>query len=121
MNTLRYFVGKICTISTVQINYRFKEEQMMDYFMGFIEEIDDTWIWLTHPQTKCKSCIAIQYLVAIAEEQVLYENKPEDAKIIEEYRKEKPISAAKTAIPKSTFVNPIHLAELAKKAKENFK
>ncbi len=98
---------------------------MFDYFMGIVEEVDDQWLWIIHPQTKGKSCIALKHLVGIAEEQVLFEDKPEDAKIIEEYRKEKPISAARTSIPapkqESTFVNPSQLAELAKKAKENFK
>ena len=43
MNSLKQFIGKPCTISVVQINYRFKEEQMFDYFMGIVEEFDDKW------------------------------------------------------------------------------
>ncbi len=66
----------------------------------------------------------MNHIVSIAEEQILYENNPEDAKIIEEYRKEKPITAAKNQIsdqPKSSpFINPTYLAEMAKKAKQTF-
>ena len=121
MPTLQDLIGKICTVSTVEVNFRFKPEQMMDYFMGTLEAVDDEFLWLRHPQTKCLSGISRRYLVNIAEEQVLYENVPEHAKIIEEYRQEKPITATKTAIPSSQFVNPKALAEIAKKAKESFK
>lgn len=127
---LKYFKGKVCTFTTVQINFRFKEEQMMDYFMGVVESIDQHTIMLVHPTTKCKTCIAMDHIVAIAEEQVLYDNNPEHAKIIEEYRKEKPEEAAKTSVPQPPqakmalphppFVNPKELSEIAKKAKESF-
>ena len=111
----KYFKGKPCTISTVQINFRFKEEQMMDYFMGIVENIDENGIWILHPVTKCRSYVLFPHIVSISEEQVLYENNPEHAKIIEEYRQEKPITATKSA-----FVNPAALAEIAKKAKAAF-
>ena len=89
--------------------------------MGTLEAVDDEFLWLRHPQTKCLSVIARKYMVNIAEEQVLYEDNPQHAKIIEEYRQEKPITAPKLAIPPSQFVNPKALAELAKKAKESLK
>lgn len=123
MKDLRYFKGKPCTISTVQVNFRFKEEQMMDYFMGIVEVIDDEGIWISHPVTKCMSYIFLKHIVSISEEQMLYDDNPEHAKIIDEYRKEKPITAAKTAVLEpskpSPFVNPEFLKEIAKKAKES--
>jgi hypothetical protein len=118
MPKLQDLVGKVCTITTVEVNFRFKPEQMMDYFMGTVEAIDDEFVWLKHPQTKCLSAVSRQYIVNIAEEQVLYEDNPEHAKIIEDYRQEKPITASKLAIP-SPFVNPKALSEMAKKAKGN--
>jgi hypothetical protein len=120
---LQYFKGKVCTITTVQVNFRFKEEQMMDYFMGHVENIDDHGIWLVHIATKCRNYILFPHIVSISEEQVLYEDNPEHAKIIEQYRKEKPISSAKTVITDKPphFVNPVALADMAKKAKENNK
>lgn len=121
MPTLQDLLNKVVTVSTVEVNFRFKPEQMMDYFMGMLETIDDEFLWLRHPQTKCLSGIARKYIVNIAEEQVLYEDNPEHAKLIQEYRQEKPITAPKLAIPPSQFVNPKALAEIAKKAKESFK
>lgn len=123
MPSIQDLVGKVCTVSTVEVNFRFKPEQMMDYFMGTVEAIDDDFIWLIHPQTKSRTAIARKYLVSIAEEQVLYEDNPEHAKLIEEYRQEKPITAPKLTISPqvSPFVNPKALAELAKKAKEAYK
>ncbi len=117
--SLDYFVGKVCTITTMEINFRFKPEQMMDYCMGTLESIDDNGIMLVHIQTKCKTYIMMDKIVSIAEEQVLLENNPDHAKIIEDYRKEKPVIAAKTVIP-SNKIDPAGLAELARKAKENY-
>ena len=117
----KFFIGKPCTVTTLQINFRFKEEQMMDYFMGIIDDIDEHGILMTHPITKCKNYIFFPHIVSIAEEQVLYEDNPEHAKIIEEYRKETPLTAPKRTITaESQFVNPAAMANIAKKAKEAF-
>ena len=118
LKNYQFFLGKLCTVSTVQINFRYKEEAMIAYFMGHVESVDSTGIMLVHPQTKCKSFISLQHIVAISEEQVLYEENPEDAKLIEEYRKEKPEVAEKFAFPASKYVNPDSLADIVKKAKE---
>jgi len=117
---LNYFIGKYCTITTVQINYRFKYEQMVDYFMGRVDAIDESGILVTHPTTNSKNYIFLSHIVSIAEEQYT-----EDPEIIEKYKKEKPVSAAKTAIPvpedNTPYVNPTGMAELAKRAREAFK
>lgn len=117
---LKYFIGKACTILTTQINFNFKYEQMIEYFVGIVEDISPQGILLSHLQTKCKSFISMQYVVSITEEQTLYENNPEHAKVIQEYRQTKPVMAAKTTI-KDNLVNPAALAEIAKKGKEAFK
>ena len=122
----KYFVGKAVTVTTVQINFRFKEEAMTDYFSGILEIIDEKGMWLLHSVTGSRTFILYPHIVSVTEEQMLFEDNPEDAKIIEEYRKEKPLTAAKRAInptpqPKgSSFVNPAVLAEIAKKAKQSF-
>jgi len=121
----QYFKGKAVTITTVQINFRFKEEAMADYFSGFVEILDEKGIWLRHPITHSLSFILYAYIVSVTEEQTLYEDNPEHAKIIEEYRKEKPLTAAKRAVvppikESSAYVNPAALAEIAKKAKQAF-
>lgn len=110
---LDYFINKVCTITTLQINFRFKEEQMMDYSMGRIESINENGILLTHLITKCKTYIFFPHIVSISEEQELYEDNPEHAKIIAEYKQKKPEKKES-----SPFINPTALAELAKKAKE---
>lgn len=115
---MKYFINKVCTVATVQINFRYNVEQMLDYFSGVIEEIDEHGILMYHPLTKCKNYILLEHVVSISEEQVLYEDDPEQKKIIDEYRKEKPITAAKrTLTAESNFVNPAAMAEIAKKAK----
>lgn len=117
-----YFIGKVCTISTVAVNWNYKPEQMMDYFVGKIDSIDENGILMTHSVTGCKNYVFFNYIVAIHEEQVLYEGNPDHAKIIEEYRKEKPLTAAKTTVNQpSQFVNPTAMADLAKKARETIR
>lgn len=122
----QYFKGKTVTVTTVQINFRFKEEQMTDYFSGFLEILDDKGMWLLHLITNTRTFILYQHIVSVTEEQMLFEDNPEHAKIIEEYRKAKPLTAAKHAVPPmkmqeaSPFVNPAALAEMAKKAKQAF-
>ena len=113
MAILQDLIGKICTVNTVEVNFRFKPEQMMDYFMGTVESIDDEFIWLIHPQTKCRTAVARKYIVCIAEEQVLFESIPEHAKIIEEYRQEKPITASKTTIPAQQQTPYVNVKELS--------
>lgn len=105
----------------------------MDYFVGIVDKIDEDGLLLTSPHTKCKSYIFLKHIVSISEEQVLYESNPDDKKIIDEYRKQKPITAAKTVMPSADpkpivatppppappkFVDAQGLAKLAKKAKE---
>lgn len=126
--SLKHFVGKVCTISTIQINFRFKEEQMMDYFMGLVVAIDDGGITLEHPATKCKSYIFFPHIVSIAEEQVLYEDNPQHKELIEAYRQEKPITSSKNLVTTepqtkepSPFINATAMAEMARKMKDSIK
>lgn len=130
---LKYFLGKPCTVSTVAINWRFNVEPMMDYFVGIINNIDDQGLTLTSTHTQCRSYIFLKHVVSISEEPVLYEDNPEDKKIIDEYRTRKPTVAAKATMPvpenqpivaspppppPPKFVDPQSLTKLAKKAKE---
>lgn len=110
---LTYFIGKPCLLHTVDVQFKHSPVQNFDYFMGVVEAVDNEFVWIKHPQLNTVSGIARQYLVSIAEEQVLYEDNLEHAKIIEEYKKEKPEIAKKTAIP--ARVDPKGMAELSKK------
>lgn len=117
-DSIKYFVGKVCTVTVVSINFRYDIEHMLDYFHGLITEIDEHGILMDHPLTKCKNYIFFPHIVSISEEQVLFEDNPEHKKIIDEYRKEKPLTAAKRALPGgSNFIDPQALATLAKQAK----
>jgi hypothetical protein len=78
----KYFKGKACTITTVQVNFRFKAEQMTDYFSGVIEQIDEHGIWLVHAITGLRSYILFPHIVSVTEEQILYEDNPEHDKNI---------------------------------------
>lgn len=117
LEELKYFVGKACTITTTQINYRFKDEIMMDYFSGVIDKITDNGILVTHPQTGSKNFIFLKYVVSISEEQMVFEDDPQYKEIVEEYRQKKPELAEKTKV-NNKFVDLSALTEIAKKAKE---
>ena len=114
---LKYFVGKYCTITTVQINYRFKYEEMINYFMGRVESVGEVGLMIVHHVTKCKSFIFLNQIVSISEEQYT-----EDPEIIKEYKKQKPITADMTTVPtKTPYVDPVDMALIAKRAREAFK
>lgn len=122
MRGLHRFIGKFCTVSTLQINFRFKEEQMFDYFSGILEEVDEHGLLLRHATTRCLNYIFMQHVVSVSEEQVLYEDNPEDAEAIKEYREKKPQAAARTVLPAQniSFLKPEALADLAEKARQSF-
>lgn len=93
---LNYFLNKICTIFTVPTNRDFKEENptsfpqpIFHYFVGKILEIDDNGIIIQQWNNgkKLKSYFFIDHIISVCEEEILDPTQPEDAKVIEEYRK----------------------------------
>ena len=108
MKNIEYFVGKICSVFTTPLNRDFKLEgpnsleQLLHYFLGTIEAIDDQGILLSQ-RNGLKVYVLKNHLVAIAEEETLDPDNPEDAKIIQEMRplsvKKQPQSLAPTEIP----------------------
>jgi len=107
-----YYINKFCTITTVQSNFGFKNETMIEYFGGIVERIDDKGITLVHPNTRCKNYIRMAYVIGIHEEQMLFKDKPEDAKIIEEFTKTKPEAGIK--VPEKCFVDVDSLMKISK-------
>ena len=96
MKNLEYFVDKICTIFTIPINRDFKEENpttypqpVFHYFVGKILEADEKGILIQqwNSNKKLRSFFFIEHIVGICEEEVLDPTRPEDAKIIEDYKK----------------------------------
>jgi hypothetical protein len=82
---LNYFVGRICTVFTTPINRNFKEEnpatypqQLVVYFTGVVDAVDDTGITLSQLDNGLKSYFFRSHIIGIAEEEVLDPSKPED-------------------------------------------
>jgi len=93
MSNIKYFEGKVCTVFTVAMNRNFKEENpenypkpIFHYFMGIVESVDAIGIMLKQLNTNAKTYLFIKSVIAIAEEEVLDPAKPDDAKIIEQYK-----------------------------------
>lgn len=93
---LKYFLDKICTIFTIPTNRDFKTENpktfpqpIFHYFVGKILEIDEKGVFIQqwNSNKKLKSYFFIDHIVGICEEEVLDPSSPEDAKLIEEYKK----------------------------------
>ena len=84
-----YFVGKVCTIFAGPINRNFDERQMVDYFVGIVQSIDEKGIWTTHPITKCRNYFLWTGIIGISEEQMLDPDNPEHAKLIKEHKAKK--------------------------------
>lgn len=86
---IQYFEGKVCTIFTTPINRSFKDEnpntfpqQSYHYFMGVVESIDNSGVWLQQLKTGLKSYFFLSQIIGIAEEQVLDPDNEDDAEII---------------------------------------
>lgn len=118
---LDFFLDKACTIITKSINWNYKAENMMDYFVGIIYRIDDKYIWTKHSSLGTINCIDLEAVISISEEQMLFENNPSHKEIIDEYRKQKPEFAEKTIVKeelfKPGFLNVKDLSSLSKKDK----
>jgi len=119
---MNYFIGKVCSIFTVPLNRDFRLEgphylqQLFQYFLGTVESIDKDGLLLTQ-RNGLKTYIFKHHLVAIAEEEVLDPDKPEDAEII------KKIEENKTELPPvkaPDFLDVESITNIAKNLKDNF-
>lgn len=123
-NHLRYFEGKICTLITRETNRNFKDEaiamqkpglypiNLFDHFMGRIIHADVSCIVLEHPLIKTRSYFRTEHVIGIIEEQELDRN-PENTKLIEDLKKEKPAPNSD-----SELVDIDVLSKLAQEAKK---
>lgn len=82
---MQYFVGKVCTIITTQINRKFDEKIMRDHYAIRVGEITHDGIWGVHPEHDIVSFFPIDHVVSIHEEIELDKSNPEHQKIIKEY------------------------------------
>jgi hypothetical protein len=65
-----YFVGKVCSIHTRQINWSYSNDQQLDYFVGVVNSVNECGICLTNIVNDRKTFIMMPAVVAIAEESV---------------------------------------------------
>lgn len=75
LDKLNYFINRPCTVFTSPINRDFKQEnpkaypgQLLAYFTGFVESVDEFGVMLRHFSTPQKTFILLHNIVAIAEE-----------------------------------------------------
>jgi hypothetical protein len=127
MNNLQHFIGKVCTVFTLPINRNFKEEnpktfveQSYFYFLGVIESVDEDGILVTQHETGLKSYFFKPNIVGIAEEEVLYPDNEQDAKIIDKIKEVNSELSNKKYEPSSNkeVVNPDELMSMLKNIKE---
>lgn len=133
VNQLKYFEGKVCTIFLGPINRSLDEKQLINYFVGLIETVDEDCIWALHPVIKTRSCYFIKNIYSITEEQVLDPNNPEDAKVIQDFEEQKaktynapPQPAVQEDVCEaehnnSPFVDVASITQLAQRAKQSLK
>lgn len=93
---LDYFVGKICTVFTVQTNRDFKSENpqtfpqpVFHYFVGRVVEVNHRGICMEQWNTpkRLRTFFFMDHIVSISEEEILDPSNPKDREIIEEYKK----------------------------------
>jgi hypothetical protein len=119
MHSLKYFIGKICTILTQPIGIQFTNAvEHSQYYTGTVEQIDDEGIWVRHPLTKAMSFYNWTSIMGIVEEQYVEPNDPLMEKIKEDIsRKQKPTPQPPPQMP-ITSNNFIPVDEFTKMIKK---
>ena len=87
LNKLKYFVGKVCTITTTTINRSWTEDVSRDYFVCIIEEVNEDGIWGRHPHFNTISFYQMDYVISITEEMILDTKNPNHQKVLQDYQK----------------------------------
>lgn len=96
MKGLEYFVGKICTVFTVQTNRDFKSENpqtfpqpVFHYFVGRVVEVNQRGVMIEqwNNAKKLRTFFFMDHIVSISEEEILNPSDPNDRQIINEYKK----------------------------------
>ena len=133
MKHLEYFIGKYCSIFTKPYNRDLYRENpknpgvVFQYFVGEIVEADEDGVTIKRIMKGLKTFVPMDCIVAIAEEEKLDPNNPEDAKAIQGIMEAK--ERLKTAPPPqvptgNTFgtktLDPAALSKLAQDVKTKF-
>jgi hypothetical protein len=80
MDTLNYFINKVCTIFVEPTNRNLDEKSSINYFVGKIIKIDSKGILIEHLGTSCRGYYFIQKVIGISEEQVISESEAQEKK-----------------------------------------
>ena len=87
---LGYFVGKVCTVATVQTNLLIKnEKEFVLYYNGIVEQVDEHGIWLKSLINSKMSFFSNNYIVGVFEEETLEETDPSFKEIKDKISKQK--------------------------------
>lgn len=84
-----YFINKVCTIHTRQINWSLDPQQNIDYFVGIVNSVNECGICLTNVINHKKTFIMMPAVVAIAEETVMDGSKEDYETSSKEYDQKK--------------------------------
>ena len=115
---LDHFVGKVCTIFTLEMNRDFKTEDpksypqpLYTYFLGRVEAIDDIGILIRQPNGNLRSFFFWPNVVSISEEEELNPENEEDAKTIESLKQA-------TRVEDIKFLHPAFRLQLDRTSKQ---
>jgi hypothetical protein len=84
MDTLNYFINKVCTIFVEPTNRNLDEKSSINYFVGKVIKIDSKGVLIEHLGTSCRGYYFIQKVIGISEEQVISESEVQEKKIKKE-------------------------------------
>jgi hypothetical protein len=128
MKIPEYFVGKVCSIFTTPHSRDLHQEDpngypgtLYRYFVGEVEKIDASGVIIRNMAKNLRTFVPLDKIVAVAEEEVLDPNNPEDAKVIEQYHAElkKNLPESKTVF-QNQYVDPDAMSKLADGLSQKF-
>jgi len=82
---LQYFIGKVCSVFTPQVNRSFDELHAREHFVVRVQEITVDGIWGVHPHSGMMTFFSMSHVLLITEEVELDPRNPEHAQMIKEY------------------------------------
>jgi hypothetical protein len=125
--SVAHFIGKTVTVMTTPTNWQFGVNENAHYFVGELESWEYGYIVIRELTSGRKSIISEKHLIAIAEEERLDPDNPDDAARIAEVKKSMqkqspqtppiqvlPAQPSPTKRAASQYIDPAALAELNK-------
>ena len=129
---LQYFVGKVCSVFTPQVNRSFDELHAREHFVIRVQEVTVDGLWGTHPHSGMMTFFAMPHVLLITEEFELDPKNPEHIQMIKEYEEKigskvesdiAPFQKKKAPVQKEEqvpFVDISYLEKLASQTKNQY-